>query len=211
MPLAAYRRILAVSAHPDDAEIGCGGSLAKAVTMGSTVECAVMCRCVDETPKGDKNLRVDECLDAAKILKIRETHVFDFPNRDLPAHMIDLMDRLGELQETFRPDLVIIPWSEDSHQDHAAVGLAAIRTFRRRESILQYEILRYGSHSFTPNLFTDISETLDTKLRALDCFKSQSKQRAYFDKESFRGLARTRGAQVGCDYAEGFLAYKLLW
>src|SRR6266705_287017 len=65
---------------------------------------------------------------------------------------------LEGLQEAVEPDLVFIPFLEDPHQDHAALAHAAIRTFRGNETILQYEILRYGSHSFTPSLFVEITE-----------------------------------------------------
>jgi len=60
-------------------------------------------------------------------------------------------------------------------------------------------------------LFIDIRDTLEAKVRALKEYKSQFKVRAYFDEESFRSLARTRGAQSGYDYAEGFVVYKMFW
>ena len=206
-----FRRVLAISAHPDDADLGCGGTLVKAARAGAVVHACVMSRCADETPKGAENLRVDEFLAAARVLGIKKTHVFDFRNRELPSQEIEMLERFAEIQESVKPDLVLIPWTDDSHQDHASVGLAAVRSFRRKETILQYEILRYGSHSFTPNLFVDISDSIEKKLEALSSYRSQFRQRAYFDRESFQGLARTRGAQVGFNYAEGFLGYKVLW
>lgn len=211
MMLDRFKRVLAVSAHPDDAELGCGGSLAKIVKAGVPVEVCVMSRCSDEAPRGKENLRVEEFTEAARTLGVRKTHVFDLRNRDLPSQSIEMLERFAELQEAVKPDLVLIPWTEDSHQDHSATALAAIRSFRREETVLQYEILRYGSNSFTPNLFVDIKDFLPLKVKALLCYRSQIAQRAYFDEESFRGLARTRGAQIGFDYAEGFLVHKLLW
>ncbi len=211
MKFGSFKQVLTISAHPDDAELGCAGTVARAIEAGARVDACLMTTCADEAPRGRKTLRADEFLHATKVLGIRKTHVFDLPNRDLPAHATDMMDRFADLQDSIQPDLVLVPWSEDSHQDHSAVALAAIRSFRRRETILQYEILRYGSHSFTPNLFIDITDVLDLKMKVLACYKSQAERRSYFDDESFRGLARTRGAQIGYDYAEGFLIYKMLW
>ncbi len=137
--------------------------------------------------------------------------MFDFPNRRLPERRSAIMNEMEKLQQAIEPDLVFIPFLEDPHQDHETVARAAIRTFRRRETILQFEILRYGSHSFTPSLFVDITRSLDRKVAALRHYKSQFERRAYFDEESFRSIARTRGAQSGYDYAEGFVIYKMYW
>jgi len=203
-------RALALGAHPDDVELGCGGSIARFAENGTELQSAVFSRCADETPE-DPELRVRECQAAALAIGVKRARIFDFPNRELPEHRHAIMLELEKLQETFQPDLVFIPFSEDPHQDHETVARAAIRAFRRRETILQYEILRYGSHSFTPSLFIDITETVGAKVAALREYKSQLARRAYFDEESFRSLARTRGAQCGFEYAEGFVITKMFW
>ncbi len=153
---------------------------------------------------------MQEFLSACEVTGARP-HTFSLPNRELPEHRREVMRALEGLQEDVRPDLVLIPFLDDPHQDHATVAQAAIRTFRRNETVLQYEVLRYGSHSFTPSLFIDISGVLEVKLEALRCYGSQFKARAYFDEESFRSLARTRGAQSGYAYAEGFVLYRMFW
>ncbi len=137
--------------------------------------------------------------------------VFDIPNLELPEHRMEVMEILERLQDDISPTLLFVGAPGDPHQDHSTLTYAAIRTFRRHESILEYEILRSGSHTFTPNLFIDISETLETKQRALREYRSQYGLRAYFDEESFQALARTRGAQAGYHFAEGFVAYKTFW
>jgi LmbE family N-acetylglucosaminyl deacetylase len=169
-----------------------------------------MSRCEDESPPGKPDLRMKEFLRACDVTGATP-HTYALPNRELPEHRRDVMGILERLQEELRPDLVFIPSLEDPHQDHSTVAMAAVRTFRRNETILQYEILRYGSHSFTPSLFVDITDVLEAKLAALRCYESQMKVRAYFDEESFRSLARTRGAQSGCPYAEGFVLYRMFW
>jgi LmbE family N-acetylglucosaminyl deacetylase len=204
------RRILALGAHPDDVELGCGGALAVASGAGVELHSAVMSHCADEAPPDRKDLRVNEFLRACEDLGVTP-HPFDLANRELPEQRKQVMQILEGLQAELRPDLVFVPYLEDPHQDHSTVAHAAVRTFRRNETILEYEILRYGSHSFTPSLFVDISEVLETKLRALRNYASQFKARPYFDEQSFRSLARTRGAQSGYEYAEGFVIYKMFW
>lgn len=211
MDFPEFDRILAVGAHPDDIEMGCGGTLIKARELGAEIHCTVLTKCEEEMSEKNKDLRLGEFQEASKILGVKTAKAYDFPNRNLPEHSVEIMDTFGILQEEINPELVLIPWTEDSHQDHSAVAHAAIRSFRRNETLVQYEVLRYGSHTFTPNLFVDITNYLEAKLQALDCYKSQKASRAYFDRESFIGLAKTRGAQVGFEYAEGFVSYKILW
>ncbi len=208
--LRGYSRVLALGAHPDDIELGCGGSLILGSKAGVDIHAATLSACEDEAPPGRPGLRMKEFLRACDVTGATP-HAYELPNREFPEHRREVMDVLERLQEDVKPDLLFIPFLEDPHQDHETVAKAAIRTFRRNETILQYEILRYGSHSFTPSLFVDITGALEAKLAALRCYTSQFKARAYFDEESFKSLARTRGAQSGCGYAEGFVLYKMFW
>ena len=203
-------RVLALGAHPDDIELGCGGSLSKFSGIGALTHAVVFSHCDDENPE-KPGLRAGEFKVAAKEIGVQHSKLLDFPNRQLPEYRKEIMSEMEALQQSINPDLVFIPFAEDPHQDHETVARAAIRTFRRRETILEYEILRYGSHSFTPSLFIDITQTLETKIRALNNYRSQLAERRYMDEESFRSLARTRGAQSGYDYAEGFVVYKMFW
>lgn len=205
-----YSTILALGAHPDDIELGCGGSFILAGISGVALHAAIMSPCNDEAPPTKPDLRAGEFLRACEVTGAKP-HTYSLPNRELPEHRREVMEVLERLQDEVKPDLVFIPFLEDLHQDHETVAKAAVRTFRRNETILQYEIIRYGSHSFTPSLFVDISDVLEVKLAALRCYESQFQKRAYFDEESFRSLARTRGAQSGYAYAEGFVLYKMFW
>jgi len=142
-----YRRVLAVGAHPDDIELGCGGSLCIAQRAGLELHAAVLSRCEDESPRKNPNLRGNEFLRACGVTGAKP-HVFRMPNRELPENRREVMNIMESLQEGVSPDLVFIPFLDDPHQDHSTVAQAAIRTFRRNETVLQYEILRHGSHSF---------------------------------------------------------------
>ncbi|MCK4827116.1 PIG-L family deacetylase [bacterium] len=211
MPFQNHKKILAIGAHPDDIELGCAGLIAKCVDMGAEVYTSVMSRCDDQFTEEEKGALKHEYCSSTNLLGISKTFLYDFPNKELPEHRIEIMDILNNMQRDISPDLVLIPSLNDPHQDHSAVASSAIRTFRGTETILQYEILRHGSHTFTPTLFVDIADHLDKKLEALSCYKTQLERRAYFDNESFKALARTRGAQSGYEFAEGFVIYKMFW
>ena len=94
--------------------------------------------------------------------------------------------------------------------------METLRTFRSGEFIFAYELLRHGSYLFDPNLFVDISEYMEAKIKALLCYESQVGRRSYYSPETFRALARTRAAQAGCGYnpkvylyAEAFTILKM--
>lgn len=211
MTLKNFKNILAIGAHPDDIEVGCGGFLAKCIDSGINICTAIMSKCNNTNPNCQINIREEEYYAATGYLRINKALIYDLPDTELPEHRKEIMSILTNLQEEIHPDLVLIPFLDDPHQDHSTIAHAAIRIFRRHESILQYEILRHGSHTFTPSLFVDISDFISKKLKALEYYRTQIDQKAYFDKESYKSLARTRGAQSGFDYAEGFVVYKLYW
>jgi len=211
MDLNKTKTILALGAHPDDVELGCAGLIARYADSGAEVYVVIMSKCDDQFDEPEKETLIGECRSAANVLGISETFFYDFPNKELPEHHIEIMDIYNRYQIEFKPDLLLIPFLDDPHQDHSAVAYSAIRTFRGTETILQYEILRHGSYTFTPTLFVDITKYIEKKIDALNCYKSQKKRRAYFDEESFKALARTRGTQSGYNYAEGFVIYKMFW
>ena len=206
-----YKRIITIGAHTDDIEMGCAGLISKCIDSGAEVHSVIMSKCDDQFAEKEKGRLECEFNDSMNSLGVTNSHLYDFPNKELPEHRIEIMDIFNRLQLEIKPDLVLIPFLNDPHQDHSTVAYSAIRSFRGTETVLQYEILRHGSYTFTPTLFVDISEHMERKLKALACYKSQASSRAYFDSESFKALAKTRGAQSGYNYAEGFVIYKMFW
>jgi len=195
-------KILAIGAHPDDCELGCGGFLAKCIDQGHEVHYAVLSPCrknkvTDHPPE----TRVNEAKEATLVLGIKKENVtfLDFEDTMLPIHAHEIRVALDKIRAETLPELILCPSLKDTHQDHATVGIETLRTFRSGEFIFAYEVLRHGSYLFDPNLFVDITEYMDTKLRALMCYKTQL-GRSYFTPKSFRALAATRGAQAGYGY-----------
>jgi len=209
MKIEPASRVLAIGAHPDDIEFGCGGFIMKLKSEQAEVWYVAMTKCNDQFEEGEKDTLLREQAAASEIIGFDHTTIFDLPNKELPENRREIMDVFNGLQSEIEPDIVLIPHIKDPHQDHSTVGLCAIRTFRSRETILQYEILRHGSATFTPNLYVDITDFMDDKIEAVKCYASQKVKRKFFDVESYRALARTRGFQSGYDYAEGFDVYRL--
>jgi LmbE family N-acetylglucosaminyl deacetylase len=208
-----------VGAHPDDVELGSGGFLAKCIDCGCEAHYVVLSPCkkntgLDHAPE----TLVNEAKKATATLGIKQENVtfFDFENTRLPSHAHEIRTTLEGIRNQVKPSLVLCPSTTDPHQDHATVGMESLRTFRSGEFVFAYELLRHGSYLFDPNLFVDISKYMETKIKALLCYKSQIGKRSYFAPETFRALARTRAAQAGYGYdpktylyAEAFTILKM--
>jgi LmbE family N-acetylglucosaminyl deacetylase len=196
------KTILAIGAHPDDIEIGAGGFIAKSLKEGADVHYIVLSKCETNTGLAKADL-VSEARKAAAVLGVSDVMFCDFENTRLPESSREIRATLEKARDTLKPDVVICPSPKDPHQDHAAAGAEALRIFRGRETVLNFEIIRKGVPLAEPTAFVDITGFLEKKLDAIKCFKSQF-QRSYFSDESYRALATVRGAQAGCKYAEAF-------
>ena len=134
-----------------------------------------------------------------------EVEILSFRERYFP-HLPELKEWFDGLSQRVEPSLVLCPWKGDGHQDHAAVGRLAHETFRR-QTILQYEIPKRDGDIGRPWVYVPLSdEQMDRKLSLLmGAFPSQ-RERDWFDEETFRGIARLRGVEVGggARWAEAF-------
>lgn len=202
-------KILAVGAHPDDCELGCGGFLAKCIAYGHEVHYITLSPCEKHRMTDHPTIRrIDEARKATLALGIKKENVtfFNFENTMFPTHAHQIRDALEQMRARILPELILCPSPTDPHQDHATTGIESLRTFRSGEFIFAYEILRHGSYLFDPNLFVDITEYMDIKLKALTCYETQL-GRSYFSPETFKALAATRGAQAGYGYKPGTYRY----
>ena len=115
------------------------------------------------------------------------------------------------MKEKLKPDLVIIPSLNDSHQDHKTVAEESLRVFRHNISIISYEE-PWNHIKFEPRFFIKLNKKhLDYKINALKKYKTQKKfRRFYFDYELIESLARVRGSHIASKYAEAFEVIKLI-
>ncbi|RLG29005.1 hypothetical protein DRN97_12575 [Methanosarcinales archaeon] len=197
-------RVLAFGAHPDDIEVGMGGTIAR---YSKNKHDVIM---VIATIPNKKNIRQKEAENAAEILGA-ELLILDIdPNRMIFSR--ELVRRLDEVIQEYSPDIVYTHWNHDSHQDHVAVANAVIAATRKNNcSLYMYEqtipggIVPYG---FRTQSFVDISEVIDTKIDAIMAHESQVAMNGEWWLYGVKGRAMYRGYQINVRYAEAFEVVK---
>jgi LmbE family N-acetylglucosaminyl deacetylase len=203
-----YKKVLVLSPHTDDAELGCGATIARLIEEGKEVFIAVFSTCdeslPDALPAGTLVQEFNHSCDASGI-KAQNRIINNYPVRRLLEYRQEVLESLVKLRNSLNPDLVILPSEYDVHQDHQVIHIEGIRAFLKTSSIWAYE-LPWNHRTFSPNHFVRISEQhLEKKIQMLSCYKSQLiLNRKYFSKEFIKGLACVRGVQSSCDYSEAF-------
>nr|MCR5214120.1 PIG-L family deacetylase [Eubacterium sp.] len=213
-------RILVIAPHPDDEVIGVGGTIAKRTLSGDEVYVCVVTK--GYPPIFDEqfiNQDRDECKKADKKLGVKETIFLDFPAvmlETVPRY--ELNGKICELIMNIKPEEVYIPHRGDMQLDHKLVVDAAMVALRPKYSHVVKRIYTYETLSetgwdipnvnneFIPNVYEDISETLDSKIEAMDIFKSQIDEfPAARSIKAIEYLARYRGSIVSMNAAEAFM------
>ena len=200
-------RVLVLSPHTDDAELGCGASIARFLREGREVFVAVFSTAVESLPAGSSPDRLrHEFYDSMATLGVPRDHlhVMEFPVRRLSAHRQDVLEELVQLRRRWNPTLVLSPSTSDVHQDHQVVAAEGLRAFKDL-SYWGYE-LPWNHVDFRAQAFITIEEQdLARKCAAMSRYASQLELgRAYFDPDFMRGLARVRGVQARVPLAEAF-------
>lgn len=191
-------RILCLSPHTDDAELGCGGSISKWIKAGKTIK-HIAFSAADQRVALSKEL-----MNSSKVLGIKkdDVEIFDYNVREFDKYRQDILDDMLEVNKEFKPDLVVIPSTFTTHQDHEIVRDEAFRAFKHA-SIIGYED-PWNNLTFNTDLFSILSkEDVDNKVKALACYKSQE-HRPYMSREFIESLARVRGITIKKEYAEVF-------
>jgi LmbE family N-acetylglucosaminyl deacetylase len=200
-------KILLLSPHTDDIELGAGGTVIKLLEEKSNDICwAVFSICEDAVPEGlPPDTLEKEFTNGASKLGIGNYHIYRFPNKNFPRYRQEILDELDIIKKEFKPDTVILPSLNDFHQDHKIIAEEAVRAFKRDASIIGYE-LPWNNLVFRPQLSVKLTEKqMQGKWEMLSVYKSQfTLQRNYFSKEFIFGWARMRGAQCNSAYAEAF-------
>jgi LmbE family N-acetylglucosaminyl deacetylase len=195
----ASKVVLAVGAHPDDIELGSGGTLYKAVQAGARVIALYMTRGGKTT---DTNVRMRESTEAMNVLGVKEIHFENFPDTEIPDSF-EAVNCLEQYAIKYQPDIVLTHSINDTHQDHRTIGWLAMSSFRNIPKILAFETPRVRPAAFLPTYFVNITGCVDKKWEALRCHVSQ-KEKRYLAYESTVNLASFRGSQVGVEAAEAF-------
>ncbi len=206
-------KVLVLSPHTDDAELGAGGTIARFLDEGKEIYYIAFSICETSVPEGlPKDTLKRECLNSMKSFGIPNDKItlLDYKVRTFPEHRQEILEDLIKFKTRYKPDLVLVPSSQDMHQDHGIIYWEAIRAFKKEASIWGYEH-PWNNLTFTTDIFVRLTqEHLEKKLKALKEYKSQTK-RGYMDERNLLSLIYTRGAQLDLPYAEAFELARLLY
>lgn len=219
-------KVLAIGAHPDDVELGCGATLALCNKMGHEVHILVLTR---GEASGDPEVREIECKKSAKILCAVKVHFGNMQDTKINDGVETIM-KIENVIKMVKPDLVFAHSSKDGHQDHRNAGMASLSAARDSKKVLLYESPA-ALRDFCPQVFVDVTSTFEIKLNALKAYGSQS-NKVYFKGDpavhrsarakssesrkfpyvsnAVEGLARFRGFQAGVPLAEAFEVGKFI-
>jgi LmbE family N-acetylglucosaminyl deacetylase len=202
------RTVLAVGAHPDDVELGCAGTLALHTSKGDKVYLLVLTR---GEASGNADLREKECRQSAKILGANNVFIGGIQDTKVDDGR-KTIDTIEGIVSKLRPDIVYAPSSKDTHQDHRNTGCAVLSACRRCRVILLYEGAS-TQRDFNPQVFVDITETFQPKLKAIRVFASQVENHGGYSRavKAIEGLAKFRGYQAGVEVAEAFEVGKFIF
>ena len=209
-------KILAIGAHLDDIEIACGGTLAKAIQAGHTVKALVMSKS-GYTNKEGKVQRSDEVavregMNALRTLGIEDIEVLDFPTKDIPFRS-DVVNTIDLRLADFQPDVIFTHHPFDTHQAHEGVAKATIAAARRLNTVFFYEPITPSGRSyvaFRPQMYVDITDTVDIKIKSLKCHTSEYNKFGAEDWiEGVRCRCGFRGYEIGTRFAEAYEVLRL--
>jgi bacillithiol biosynthesis deacetylase BshB1 len=217
--------VVVVAPHPDDAELGMGGTILKMVEASITVGIVDVTN-GEPTPFGTPEIRAAETEQATKILGIRWRANLGLPNRSLEP-TLEGRAMLASVFRLARPKMVFCPYWEDAHPDHLATTemAEAARFWAKLTKTdlpgspyypprIYYYFCTHLRKVFVPNFVVDISDYIEKKLEVIRCYESQviagRPTSPYSFVESLRHRAAALGISSGVEFAEGFSSRETL-
>ncbi len=223
-------RVLGVGCHPDDLEIACGGTMRKYVEQGAEV---YLCHVANGDlghvviePEPLAAMRTIEAENAGKIIGAKEVFNLNVHDMQVNSHDPEVMDAMADIVRFVRPDVIITHNDDDYMLDHKETSIIATngsfcsglshrpRKYEPFSSFIPVFFMdTLAGVNFQPTHYVDITNQMDTKIKALECHESQLKWMLEHDHIDFADMVRTcskyRGYQCGVPYAEGFRPYNV--
>jgi LmbE family N-acetylglucosaminyl deacetylase len=198
LPEGGPRRVLALGAHCDDIEIGCGGTLLRLAAERPDLEVRWVAFC--STPNRALEARASAEAFLQGFAK-REVIVHAFRDGYLPHSSAAVKDEFEAQKRAFSPDLILTHYRHDLHQDHRLVSELTWNTWRNH-LVLEYEIPKYDGDLGVPNFFAPLpAAVLERKIALLLKHFPTQAGKPWFTADLFRALARIRGME--CVAPEG--------
>jgi LmbE family N-acetylglucosaminyl deacetylase len=209
------RNILAVGAHADDVEIGCGGTVAQHAQKGDNVTILVMAessytyyngtvlRSSEEGESEEKN--------AAKVIGAKLINL-GFETKSVP-YSSESIEAINKIIDDYNIDMIYTHWYHDTHQDHKRTTQSVLSAGRYVRNILMYEPEYPAGRSylgFRNQYYVDIGSSFDIKMKALKCHESQVTKYGDGFLKAVEARAIHRGYEIGSGYAECFEVLRLM-
>lgn len=199
------KKVLILAPHTDDGEFGCGGTITRLIEDGNDVYYAAFSACKQSVlPQFPEDVLITEVKAATKVLGIKPENLilFDYDVRTMNYKRQEILDDMIKMRTEIDPDVIFMPSKNDIHQDHLTIAEEGLRAFKFC-TIFCYE-MPWNNLTFNTTAFFKLEDRhIEKKLAALVEYKSQA-HRPYASEDFIKGLARTRGTQMGTHYAEVF-------
>lgn len=215
--------VLIIAAHPDDEVLGCGGTAARLIKHGHEVAIAILGEGITsrDTSRdavaraGELGALQSDIISAAKQLGVSAVRTFGLPdNRFDSVPLLDVVKIIEELKSEIAPSVIFTHFAGDLNVDHEVCNRAVLTATRPMQGECVKEIYAFEVMSstewkfpltFSPNMFIDISEHLEQKLKAMACYRSESRSAPHpRSPEGIAEAAKMWGTRVGVKYAEAF-------
>ncbi len=213
-------KILTVAVHPDDETLGCGGTLLKHKADGDQIHWLI-CTSVDVKHNyyESRNKEINQVsefynFDSVHDLQLKTTQVDEYT-------ISELIGKISKVINEVQPNIIYMPFKGDIHSDHRKIFEATysctksfrypfIKKIYMQETISETEFAPSTKEdSFIPNVFVDISDHMEDKIKIMSIYKNEIGQHPFPRNErNVRALATLRGATCGCEYAESFILLK---
>jgi LmbE family N-acetylglucosaminyl deacetylase len=204
LSLSAVGSVVAIGAHPDDVEIGAGGSLLSLARANPGLRVHYVLLTGSPVRHAEARTAASAFLPGAELTLA----LHDLPDGRLPGYWRETKEYLHAAAAVLRPDLVLCHAVTDAHQDHRVLGELAPTVFRHAQ-VLQYEVPKWDGDLGRPNLYVPLPESVARhKVDLLDEVYPSQRSHDWWDEEVFLGLARLRGMECRSRYAEAFFCHK---
>lgn len=191
------RIILAIGAHPDDIEIGCGGSLIAHKENGHRVYGLILS---DGEKGGDREIRLEEAKKSAKVMGLDDLYFLHLYDANI-AEGVSTIDKIKEIINKVNPDTIYTHTDKDSHQDHRNTSKAVRSAAHNISRIFLFEGVRTYPE-FNPHVNVDITSTYERKIAAVCCHESQEGKS--FTVDRIAAMGSYWGIKTNVKYAEAF-------
>jgi LmbE family N-acetylglucosaminyl deacetylase len=199
-------KVVCIGAHPDDIEIGCGGTVARHVAHGDEVYFIVMTS-GDKGAADNVTTREAEQRKSCEILGVKELFLMHYKDTEIPNNFEAIM-KVEDVINKIKPDRVYTAYHSEIHQDHRTVNQISLSACRNVKQILMYE--GPSTHSnFHVNFWVNIDSFEQKKIDSIKAHASEG-EKEILKIDAIMGMNTFRGYQARSTFAEGFVAFRYL-